>query len=115
MQPIPEINICVLGAPNVGKTTFVKRTFNLRGHSILATNMRKMSLDGLIYKVRLLEVSSEDVDIAEDGCISWPESIGDGTVPRVDGALVLYSVMDSASLAPIARTLSMSVPCTPSG
>lgn len=110
---MPEINICVLGAHNVGKTTFVKRTFNLSGHSILTTNMRKMSLDGVIYKVRLLEVSCEDVEIADDGRISWPETIGDCIVPRVDGAIVLYSVMDSASLAPIARTLSMSVPCTP--
>ncbi len=60
---------------------------------------RKLSIKGEDYIVRLLELPIEDVDIDEDdNTVSWPETIEDKMMPRIDGALTLYDVKDQASL-----------------
>ena len=64
-----------------------------------------MSLDGVIYLVRLLEVSLEDVTVADDRRIRWPNRVSDRDIPSVDGALVLYDVTNPDSISEVPDVL----------
>jgi hypothetical protein len=68
---------------------------------------RKLSLKGEEYIVRLLELPIEDVDIDDDdNTVSWPETIEDKMMPRIDGALTLYDIKDQGSLEYVPGLLS---------
>ncbi len=103
---MPELNIGVLGAARVGKSTFIQRAFDLPSRSSSRSNSRKMSIDGSIYAVRLHELPFKEVEVEDDKSINWPERIGDAVLPAIDGALVLYDVMGQESLADVPRFLS---------
>lgn len=65
-----------------------------------------MSLEGVIYLVRLLEISMEDVGLSKSGRIAWPPSTGDQVMPTVDGVLMLYDVTESKTAAGFPSVLS---------
>ena len=68
---------------------------------------RKISVKGSDYIVRLLEISIDDVDWDDDdGTVGWPETIDDKMLPRIDGALVLYDIVDARSLEKVPEMLS---------
>jgi hypothetical protein len=67
-----------------------------------------MSLDGVVYVVRLYEVLIDDITIADTGRIAWPQQIGNEKLPAVDGVLVLYDVTDGESVAEIPDILCKS-------
>nr|POE65991.1 ras guanine nucleotide exchange factor k [Quercus suber] len=93
------INIAVVGAQGVGKSTFVQRALTLPSlpHSLTAEG--KVPVEGSTYLVRLLELPIEDVDIDdEDDTVSWPDTIESKVMPEIDGALFLYDVGDQDSL-----------------
>lgn len=96
----------VLGAAGAGKSTFVQKALDLRQAPSSPSSAKKMSLDGVIYLVRLLEIPLEDVSIAESQKIIWPEFVGDHDMPLVDGVLALYDVTNQASAAEIPDVLS---------
>lgn len=62
---------------------------------------KKMSLDGIVYVVRLFEISIDDTTIKDDGDIMWPTLGGNEKLPPADGALVLYDVTDRGSIVEI--------------
>lgn len=106
-EPIPDINIAVLGAEGVGKSTFVQKTLELPHPPSEHATERKISVGGTDYVVRLLELSINDVDIDDDDeTVSWPETIEDKMMPKIDGALALYSVQDRGSVENIFEMLS---------
>jgi hypothetical protein len=82
---LPEINIAVVGAPCVGKTTFIGKALSLPPPAESQAAERKVPLDGHEYLVRLLEVPIDDVEVDEDDEVSWPDAISDKMMPRVDG------------------------------
>jgi len=100
-----EINIAVLGATGVGKSYFIQRSFDVYNTPLLAVTSRKMSIDGSIYTVRLLEIPFEDLEVEEDNCISWPDTLDDMHMPQIDGVLTLYDVMDKDSLSEVPEFL----------
>ncbi|KAL1623489.1 hypothetical protein SLS54_004479 [Diplodia seriata] len=106
LQAVEDINIGVIGDSAVGKTRFIDRAFDLRTRSHARTATRKMSIDGTVYTVRLVEVPFEELDIEHDDRICWPEKIDDMPAPRIDGALMLYDVMNQESLAQVPGMLS---------
>lgn len=106
LQPAEDINIGVIGDNGVGKTRFIDRAFDLRSRAAGRTATRKMSIDGTVYTVRLLEIPFEELDIEHDDRICWPEKIDDSPAPRIDGALMLYDVMNQESLAQVPGMLS---------
>ena len=68
---------------------------------------RKIAIEGSDYLVRLLELPLDDVDIDDDDLtVSWPETIEDKMLPKIDGALTLYNVKDKGSLENIPEMLS---------
>lgn len=107
-EPLPEINIAVIGAEGVGKSTFVQKALDLPSASPSQAAERKIPLDGSVYLVRLLELPIDDVDIDDDDTVSWPDAIEDKIMPKVDGAIALYDIQDKGSFEDIPEVLSKS-------
>lgn len=105
-QPLPEINIAVIGAEGVGKSTFVQNALELPCLPSQSSAERKFPVQGNTYLVRLLELPIQNIDINDDDTISWPDIIEDKIMPKVDGALALYDVKDKASVIELPEMLS---------
>jgi hypothetical protein len=65
-----------------------------------------MSVDNVLYTVTLIELDLESFDIIPDRQIQWPKQINGHIVPPMDGALLLYDVMNQESIAELPQTLS---------
>ena len=104
-----EITLAVLGATGVGKSTFVQCALDLKKPAILPSSTKKVSLEGVISILRLIELQLEDVTVTEDCSVRWPTEIGDQSVPRIDGALVMCDVMDQSSMSNVHGILSKSI------
>lgn len=106
-EPLPEINIAVLGGEGVGKSTLVQRALDLPGLPHSQATQRKITTDGREYLLRLLEITNDDVDVDdEDDTIMWPETIDSKIMPKINGALLLYSIKDKSSLEDVREMLS---------
>jgi len=69
-----------------------------------------MSVDHIAYTVSLIELDLESFDVPSNGRIQFPKQI-DGLyiLPRMDGALILYDVMNRGSTKDVVEVLSMSL------
>ena len=105
---VQEVSLAVLGAPAVGKSTFVHCALDLKRPSTSPVASKKVSLEGQISIVRLFELGLDDVEVTSEQSMRWPERVGDESVPRIDGVLALYDVMNQSSIAPIPPLLSES-------
>jgi hypothetical protein len=110
---LPQVNLVVLGAQGVGKSTFVQNSLDLTSPSASAFAVKKMSLDDIVYLVRLIEISLDDTVLTECNRIKWPKSLKGVDIPPVDGVLVLYDVTNQESITGIPDLLRWS-PCSPS-
>lgn len=99
------MNIAVIGCDGVGKSTFVQRALDLPFPSPTKAADRKIPYDGTLYRIRLLEISIDDVDIDDDDTVSWPDSVADRMMPQIDGVLTLYDVADKSSIEDVPETL----------
>lgn len=104
-----EVVIGVLGADTVGKSTFVHLALDLKKAATTRVSSKKVSLEGSISVVRLIEVGADDVEV-EDDRLLWPEEVGDEATPPIDGALVIYNVLDPGSVTPLPPVLSECIP-----
>ena len=105
---VQEVSLAVLGAPAVGKSTFVHCALDLKKPSTSPVASKKVSLEGQISIVRLFELGLDDVEVTSEQSMRWPERVGDESMPRIDGVLALYDVMNQSSIAPIPPLLSKS-------
>ena len=105
-EPLPEINIAVTGGDGVGKSTLIQRALDLPFLAPSLAAERKIPYEGTVYLIRLLEIPIDDVDIDDDDTISWPGTIADKMMPRIDGVLTLYDVKDRGSLEDVPETLA---------
>ncbi|KAI7589764.1 ras GEF [Hortaea werneckii] len=105
-EPLTEINIAVIGAEGVGKSTFVQRALDLPCLPGSQAAERKLPIDDGEYLVRLLELPIDDVYVDDDDTVGWPDTIGDKMLPRIDGAITLYDVQDKDSFADIPEVLT---------
>lgn len=105
-EPLPEINIAVIGAEGVGKSTFVQRALDLPEIPSSSAAEIQIPVDGSTYLVRLLELPIEDVEIDDDDTVTWPEVLENKMMPRVDGAIALYDVQDRTTFDEIPEVLS---------
>ena len=101
-----EVTIAVLGAPGVGKSTFIRCALDLKQAAKSPASVKKMMLDGVVYLVRLLEIELDTIHITADQQIEWPTTVTDQPTTRVDGALTLYDVMNKDSLAHLPELIS---------
>jgi GTPase SAR1 family protein len=107
-----NINIAVLGTAQVGKSTLIQRALDLRGLPSTPVSGQKMSVDNVIYRVSLIELGLDSVKFHPDHPIQWPLQILGQKIPRMDGSLLLYDVMNRASIIDIPQILSESSFCT---
>jgi GTPase SAR1 family protein len=105
---LPQVTLVVLGAQGVGKSTFVQNSFDLRSPTTSAFAVKKMSLDDMVYLVRLVEVSLDDIVVTESSRIKWPKSLEGVDIPPVDGVLALYDVTNQQSITGIPDLLRWS-------
>ena len=101
-----NINIAVIGATGVGKSTLIQRALGLRSLPTAVASSQKMSVDNVVYTVSLVELDLETFDFNPDRRVQWPKQINGQIVPRMDGALILYDVMNRESLTDLPQTLS---------
>lgn len=87
---LPEVTIAVVGEDNAGKTSFIKSALDMKGPPSSVSTKKKMSLDGSVYIVRLLEIDLKQVTFDQDLNIVWPRTGRDSVAPIVDGVLLLY-------------------------
>ncbi|KAJ5572165.1 hypothetical protein N7535_005825 [Penicillium sp. DV-2018c] len=86
----PEVTIAVAGEENSGKTSFVKCALDMKHPPTSTVNQKKMSLDGSVYKVRLLEIDLTNIQFGPGKKIIWPRTGQETTTPAIDGVLVLH-------------------------
>lgn len=101
-----SINIAVIGAMGVGKSSLIQRALGLRSLPTGVASSMKMKVDDGIYTVTLLELDLESFDADPDKHIQWPKHIHGQLTPRIDGALILYDVMNRDSISELPQTLS---------
>lgn len=108
------MGIAVLGAAAAGKSTFVQCALDLKRAVTSPVSSKRVSLEGSISIVRLIELDVEDVAITNQS-VRWPAQVGPGHLtPPIDGVLVMYNVMDKNSLESILSVLRESIISTSS-
>jgi GTPase SAR1 family protein len=105
---LADINIAVIGSAGVGKSTLIQRALGLRTLPTSIASSQRMSVDNVPYTVSLIEIELESFDINPERRIQWPKQINGHIVPRMDGALLLYDVMNRESIQELPQTLSRS-------
>lgn len=101
-----EVTLAVLGSAKAGKSTFVQCALDMKAPPVSSCTTKKVSLEGTVSVLRLYEFQLENVIVSEDSGIVWPILAGDEGKPRIDGALVIFDVMDQSSLNEVASLLS---------
>lgn len=105
-QEMQEVTLAVLGGAKAGKSTFVQCALDMKAPPVSSCTTKKVSLEGSVSVLRLHEFRLDNVKISEDCSIVWPRLAGHEAKPRIDGALVLFDVMDQSSLCEVADLLS---------
>lgn len=105
-QEMQEVTLAVLGSAKAGKSTFVQCALDMKAPPVSSCTTKKVSLEGTVSVLRLYEFQLENVIVSEDSGIVWPILAGDEGKPRIDGALVIFDVMDQSSLNEVASLLS---------
>ena len=105
-KPMTVLNFAVVGASGAGKSTFIKCALDLSKPATSASSTKKMSLEGELFRITLMEIQLIDVTIQRDRDIEWPENIGSKLTPKVDGVLALYDISDRSSLSVIPALMS---------
>ena len=101
-----EVALAVLGAAAAGKSTFVYCALDLKKPPTSPISSKKVSLEGNISIVRLLELNLKDIEVTADQSLHWPKNLGDQVTPEIDGVLALYDVMNQDSVSQIPDVLS---------
>lgn len=103
-----DINVAIIGSGGVGKSTLIQRALGLRSLPTSIASSQRMSVDNVLYTVTLIELDLEAFDIIPDRRVQWPKQINGHILPRMDGALLLYDVMNRDSISELPQTLSES-------
>ena len=105
---IQQINLAVLGAQGVGKSTFIQHALDIRKPTNGPVSSSKVALSSVTYRFQLLELDLNDIDYTARQ-IKWPKYINSQLVPPIDGVLCLYDITDQESIAEIPELLRKSL------
>lgn len=104
------VNIAVIGANGVGKSSFVQRALRLPRPPTSNINAIRLDVESVPHVVALIELDLEYFDVNPNQKIRWPKQMNGHMVPRIDGALILYDVMNKDSIRDLPHTLCMPRP-----
>lgn len=95
------INLAIVGAPGAGKSVFIQHTLDLRAPPTSRLSAKKMSLEGRVFQVRLLEVPLSKIAFDDrGGGLLWPQRLSaDIDMPPVHGVLALFDSSDLRSVS----------------
>lgn len=110
---IPHVIIGIVGADNVGKTTFITSTLDLKAPPSSLSTTKKMSLDGSVYMVCLVEIPSKEIFVDGNRGIIWPRFGSEAL--DVDGLLVLHDTSQPDTFGETIHLLSASTLREPCG
>ncbi|KAL3433005.1 ras guanine nucleotide exchange factor domain-containing protein [Aspergillus tetrazonus] len=100
----PHVSIAVVGGDKVGKTTFIQSALEMKHPLTSRSTTKKMSLDGTVYVVRLVEVHADEISFDGNGRLRWP-LLGNDSIPSIDGALLLYDANRPSSVPETSKML----------
>ncbi|KAK0706454.1 ras guanine nucleotide exchange factor domain-containing protein [Lasiosphaeria miniovina] len=106
LRDMDAINIAVIGADGVGKSSLIQRALRSQRPPSLVTTVRQ-EVDGSSYQVTLVELDLEVFDVDPEQPIQWPKQVGGHMLPRIDGALVLYDVINKDSIRYLPQAMSV--------
>ncbi|CAJ2511836.1 Uu.00g074610.m01.CDS01 [Anthostomella pinea] len=101
-----SINIAVIGANGVGKSHFIQRAMSLSRVPGPNPTTARIKIDNIPFAVTLFELDLEYFDVDPDRQIKWPKQMGGAMMPRINGVLLLYDVMNRDSIIELPQTLS---------
>ncbi|KAF9883792.1 hypothetical protein FE257_002776 [Aspergillus nanangensis] len=101
---LPHVTIAVVGHDRAGKTTFIRSALDMKHAPSSRSTTKKMSLDGSLYIVRLVEIEAKEITVGPDGTVEWPH-LGNESPLIVDGALVIHDVTQPSSLSELTSFL----------
>lgn len=93
-----------MGNSSVGKSVFIRNALDLRRSSVTQAARSKVILGGALYRLQLIEVPLESVDVS-DHAIVWSSIPELAEVADVDGVLCLYDVSQQESLQGVPQLL----------
>lgn len=102
------ITIAIIGANGVGKSALIQRALKLARLPNHLVTFNWTEFDGAQHVVNVFEVDLEAFDMEMNGPIRWPKQANGLMAPPVDGALVLYDVMNKDSINPLKQTIGES-------
>ncbi|KAL8955963.1 MAG: hypothetical protein Q9193_006364, partial [Seirophora villosa] len=100
-----QIAIAVIGTSGSGKSTFIQHALDLKKSPNSRNSTKKVSLEGVISILRILEIDTDEVEITPDGALRWPLIDANGSTRKIDGAVVVYSIIDVGSTKPLPELL----------
>ena len=101
-----SLSFLVVGSRACGKTVFIQNVLDSKKIDESATHCKKMSLEGQIFVINLIEVQLDNVDVDDDGELHWPVIEGRRDGGKVDGVLALYDVTRQETISGIPTLLS---------
>ena len=105
-----EITVAVLGEPSTGKSTFIQCALDLKRRVTGSSATKKVSLEGEVSTLRLLKIPMGALELSNDCGLTMPLRVGGQDILHIDGALVIYDVMNQISIARIPEILSKCYP-----
>lgn len=102
------MTIAVAGCDGAGKTTFITSALDMRQPFKGRQTTKKMSLDGSVYLVRVLELSTTEITPDPKGPV-WPRFGSDLSPPTIDGVLVLHDITQPSTFPETAKLLGASL------
>ncbi|CAK7274945.1 hypothetical protein SEPCBS57363_006424 [Sporothrix epigloea] len=100
------VTIAVIGADGTGKSSFIQQAMRLPNLPTTGITGMRLNIDGKPFIVTMIELDLEHFDIDAGMRIRWPKSISGNKVPHIDGALMLYDVMNRDSVHDLPPTLA---------
>ncbi|KKA28464.1 hypothetical protein TD95_002550 [Thielaviopsis punctulata] len=109
------VNIAVIGASGVGKSTYIQRILGLSRLPLSDASTLSYVVDNVTHSVTLIEMDLENLDFASGGGsssssqqvpIQWPRQINGHFMPQVDGAMIMYDVTNADSIRDLDKTLN---------
>lgn len=118
LQPHPSMpsmdsyTVAVLGASAVGKSSFIQHSLGLPRPPSSHLCHHRVAVDDLTHSVNLVELDLIYLGLSSSQPIQWPGKIDGHTLPPVDAALVMYSVMSQESVRQLPMVVG-TIPITP--
>ncbi|KAI1330531.1 ras GEF [Xylariaceae sp. FL0255] len=100
------LNIAVIGANGVGKSHFIQKAMSLTRVPGPNPTTARIVIDNIPCAVTLFELDLEYFDVDPDRQVQWPKQMGGTILPRVNGVLFLYDVMNRDSIIELPQTLN---------